>query len=120
LLERPDGGTTPERVKPDAFSFRNETAALSGGRPPELGQSPRQLGRHARVVHQERAVRGHTAVAGQDAHPLQTEVLLAAGAFIATNSLGYIVMAYLVSYCTAVLGLDRSLILTCTLIAAAV
>ncbi|PYQ42624.1 MAG: MFS transporter [Acidobacteria bacterium] len=48
------------------------------------------------------------------------EVLLAAGAFIANNTLGYIVMAYLVSYCTAVLGLGRSLILTCTLIAAAV
>jgi hypothetical protein len=45
-------------------------------------------------------------------------VLLAAGAFIGNNTVGYIFMAYLLSYGTSVLGLSRSLILTCTLIAA--
>jgi MFS family permease len=49
-------------------------------------------------------------------HP--REVLLAAGAFIGNNTVGYIFMAYLLSYCTSVLGLGRSLILTWTLIAA--
>ena len=49
-------------------------------------------------------------------HPKQ--VLLAAGAFIGNNTVGYIFMAYLLSYGTSVLGLSRSLILTCTLIAA--
>jgi metabolite-proton symporter len=48
------------------------------------------------------------------------EVLLAAGAFIGNNTVGYIFMAYLLSYGTSVLGLSRSLILTCTLIAALV
>jgi len=51
-------------------------------------------------------------------HP--KEVLLAAGAFIGNNTVGYIFMAYLLSYGTSVLGLSRSLILTCTLIAALV
>jgi metabolite-proton symporter len=51
-------------------------------------------------------------------HP--KEVLLAAGAFIANNTLGYIVMAYLLAYCTTVLRLERSLVLTCTLVAALV
>jgi len=51
-------------------------------------------------------------------HPRQ--VLLAAGAFIGNNTVGYIFMAYLLSYGTSVLGLSRSLILTCTLIAALV
>jgi metabolite-proton symporter len=48
------------------------------------------------------------------------QVLLAAGAFIGNNTLGYVFMAYLLSYGTSVLGLSRSLILTCTLIAALV
>jgi len=48
------------------------------------------------------------------------QVLLAAGAFIGNNTVGYIFIAYLLSYCTSVLGLGRSLILTCTLIAAVV
>jgi metabolite-proton symporter len=51
-------------------------------------------------------------------HP--KEVLLAAGAFIGNNTVGYIFMAYLLSYGTSVLGLSRSLILTGTLIAALV
>jgi MFS family permease len=51
-------------------------------------------------------------------HP--KEVLLAAGAFIGNNTVGYIFMAYLLSYGTSVLGLSRSLILTCTLVAALV
>jgi metabolite-proton symporter len=49
-------------------------------------------------------------------HP--KEVLLAAGAFVGNNTVGYVFMAYLLSYGTSVLGLSRSLILTCTLIAA--
>src|SRR6185295_15291749 len=44
------------------------------------------------------------------------EVLLAAGALMANSMIGYIVMAYLLSYGTTVLGLSRSLFLTCTLI----
>jgi len=51
-------------------------------------------------------------------HPKQ--MLLAAGAFIGNNTVGYIFIAYLLSYCTSILGLSRSLILTCTLIAALV
>ncbi|MCX4911205.1 MFS transporter [Streptomyces sp. NBC_00878] len=48
------------------------------------------------------------------------EVLLSAGAFIGINAVGYIFMAYLLSYTTAVLGLSRNLILTFTLIASLV
>jgi metabolite-proton symporter len=48
------------------------------------------------------------------------EVLLGAGALMANSMIGYIVMAYLLSYGTTVLGLSRSLFLTSTLIAAAV
>jgi metabolite-proton symporter len=48
------------------------------------------------------------------------EVLLAAGAFIANNAIGYIFMAYVLSYSTTVLGMSRTMILTFTLIAAAV
>ncbi|MFI6277187.1 MFS transporter [Streptomyces sp. NPDC050988] len=48
------------------------------------------------------------------------EVLLSAGAFIGINAVGYIFMAYLLSYTTAVLGLSRNLILTFTLIASTV
>ena len=48
------------------------------------------------------------------------EVLLSAGAFIGINAVGYIFMAYLLSYTTAVLGLSRNLILTFTLIASMV
>ena len=47
-------------------------------------------------------------------------VLLSAGAFIANNAIGYIVMAYLLSYGTTVLGLGRGLLLTCVLIGAVV
>ena len=47
-------------------------------------------------------------------------VLLSAGAFIANNAIGYIVMAYLLSYGTTVLGLARGLLLTCVLIGAVV
>src|SRR6185503_7605955 len=47
-------------------------------------------------------------------------VLLSAGAFIANNAIGYIVMAYLLSYGTTVLGLSRGLLLTCVLIGAVV
>lgn len=46
------------------------------------------------------------------------EVLLAAGGFIGNNTVGYIFMAYLLGYGTTVLGLDRSLMLTLTLIGA--
>ncbi|SFB41319.1 metabolite-proton symporter [Amycolatopsis marina] len=46
------------------------------------------------------------------------QVLLAAGAFVGNNTLGYIFMAYLLSYATTALGLARGLILTCTLIGA--
>ncbi|MFJ6656368.1 MFS transporter [Streptomyces sp. NPDC091377] len=48
------------------------------------------------------------------------EVLLSAGAFIGINAVGYIFMAYLLSYTTAVLELSRNLILTFTLIASLV
>jgi metabolite-proton symporter len=48
------------------------------------------------------------------------EVLLAAGAFVGNNTMGYIFMAYLISYATTVLGLGRATILTCVLIAAVV
>jgi MFS family permease len=48
------------------------------------------------------------------------EVLLAAGAFIGNNTLGYVFMAYLLSYSTRVLKLPRSFILTGTLVAALV
>lgn len=48
------------------------------------------------------------------------EVLLAAGAFIGINAVGYIFMAYLLNYCTTVLGLDKSLVLTFTLAASLV
>lgn len=47
-------------------------------------------------------------------------VLLAAGAFIAVNAIGYIFMAYMLSYATSVLGMARSTILTFTLSAAVV
>ena len=47
-------------------------------------------------------------------------VLLSAGTFIANNAIGYIVMAYLLSYGTTVLGLGRGLLLTCVLIGAVV
>ena len=49
-------------------------------------------------------------------HPRQ--VLLAAGAFMGNNTVGYIFMAYLLGYGTSVLGLDRSLMLTITLFGA--
>lgn len=48
------------------------------------------------------------------------EVLLAAGAFIGINAVGYIFMAYLLNYCTKVLGLGKGLVLTFTLIASLV
>jgi metabolite-proton symporter len=48
------------------------------------------------------------------------QVLLAAGAFVGNNTLGYIFMAYLLSYCTRVLKLERGFILTSTLVAALV
>ncbi|GAA1750225.1 MULTISPECIES: MFS transporter [Streptomonospora] len=48
------------------------------------------------------------------------EVLLAAGAFIGNNTVGYIFMAYALSYTTTVLGLDRSLMLGLTLAGALV
>jgi MFS family permease len=48
------------------------------------------------------------------------EVLLGAGALMANSMIGYIVMAYLLSYGTAVLGLSRSLLLTLILVGAAV
>ncbi|MFJ5263823.1 MFS transporter [Streptomyces sp. NPDC088387] len=48
------------------------------------------------------------------------EVALSAGAFIGINALGYIFMAYLLSYTTAVLGLSRNLVLTFTLVASTV
>jgi len=51
---------------------------------------------------------------------LSLAVLLSAGAFIANNAIGYIVMAYLLSYGTTVLGLGRGLLLTCVLIGAVV
>ncbi|KIH97474.1 MFS transporter [Streptomonospora alba] len=48
------------------------------------------------------------------------QVLLAAGAFIGNNTVGYIFMAYALSYTTTVLGLDRSLMLGITLLGALV
>ncbi|ABG93889.1 metabolite transporter, MFS superfamily protein [Rhodococcus jostii RHA1] len=45
------------------------------------------------------------------------EVLLAAGAFIGINTVGYIFMAYLLSYSTKVLGMSKTLVLVFTLIA---
>ncbi|MCX5563021.1 MFS transporter [Streptomyces sp. NBC_00038] len=48
------------------------------------------------------------------------EVVLSAGAFIGINAVGYIFMAYLLSYTTAVLELSRNLILVFTLIASLV
>lgn len=48
------------------------------------------------------------------------EVALSAGAFIGINAVGYIFMAYLLSYTTAVLELSRNLILVFTLIASLV
>jgi metabolite-proton symporter len=45
------------------------------------------------------------------------EVLLAAGAFIGINAVGYIFMAFLLNYCTKVLGLDKPLVLTFTIAA---
>ncbi|WP_199433678.1 MFS transporter [Qaidamihabitans albus] len=48
------------------------------------------------------------------------QVLLAAGAFAGNNALGYIFMAYLLSYSTTVLGLDRAMVLTFTVIASTV
>ncbi len=48
------------------------------------------------------------------------EVLLAAGAFIGNNALGYIFIAYVLSYSTTVLGMSRDLILTLTLAASAI
>ncbi|MFC7344819.1 MFS transporter [Saccharopolyspora griseoalba] len=49
-------------------------------------------------------------------HPRQ--VLLAAGGFIGNNTIGYIFMAYLLSYGTKTLGLSRGTMLTATLIGA--
>lgn len=49
-------------------------------------------------------------------HPRQ--VLLAAGAFMGNNTVGYVFMAYLLGYGTTVLGLERSLMLTLTLFGA--
>ena len=46
------------------------------------------------------------------------QVVLAAGAFMGNNTVGYIFMAYLLGYGTTVLGLDRSLMLTITLVGA--
>lgn len=46
------------------------------------------------------------------------QVLLAAGGFMGNNTVGYIFMAYLLGYGTTVLGLDRSVMLTTTLIGA--
>ncbi|MGH3517340.1 MAG: MFS transporter [Haloechinothrix sp.] len=48
------------------------------------------------------------------------EVLIAAGAFIGINAVGYIFMAYLLSYSTTVLGISKSLILGFTLVASLV
>ncbi|MFJ2828322.1 MFS transporter [Streptomyces sp. NPDC087263] len=48
------------------------------------------------------------------------EVALSAGAFIGINAVGYIFMAYLLSYTTAVLELNRNRILVLTLIASLV
>lgn len=48
------------------------------------------------------------------------QVLLAAGAFAGNNALGYIFMAYLLSYSTTILGMSRSLILSFTLIGSVV
>ncbi|MFJ6567871.1 MFS transporter [Streptomyces sp. NPDC091292] len=48
------------------------------------------------------------------------EVCLSAGAFIGINAVGYIFMAYLLSYTTSVLELSRNLILTFTLVASLV
>ncbi|MFD9669072.1 MFS transporter [Rhodococcus sp. NPDC059968] len=45
------------------------------------------------------------------------EVLLAAGAFIGINTVGYIFMAYLLSYSTKVLGMSKTLVLVFTLVA---
>ncbi|WP_257225956.1 MFS transporter [Rhodococcus opacus] len=42
------------------------------------------------------------------------EVLLAAGAFIGINTVGYIFMAYLLSYSTKVLGMSKTLMLLVT------
>ncbi|MBA8962578.1 hypothetical protein JOJ86_006619 [Rhodococcus percolatus] len=42
------------------------------------------------------------------------EVLLAAGAFIGINTVGYIFMAYLLSYSTKVLGMSKTLVLLVT------
>ncbi|WP_344136518.1 MFS transporter [Saccharopolyspora halophila] len=50
-------------------------------------------------------------------HPRQ--VLLAAGAFLGNNTIGYIFMAYLLSYGTKTLELSRATMLTTTLIGAA-
>ena len=49
-------------------------------------------------------------------HP--AAVLLGAGALVGNSTMGYIVIAYLLAYGTAVLGLSRSLLLTCVLIGA--
>ncbi|EFC80634.1 MFS transporter [Parafrankia sp. EUN1f] len=49
-------------------------------------------------------------------HPRQ--VLLAAGGFMGNNTVGYIFMAYLLGYGTNNLGLERSLMLTLTLVGA--
>ncbi len=45
------------------------------------------------------------------------EVLLSAGAFIGINTVGYIFMAYLLSYSTKVLGMSKTLVLVFTLVA---
>ncbi|WP_235878414.1 MFS transporter [Saccharopolyspora karakumensis] len=50
-------------------------------------------------------------------HPRQ--VLLAAGGFLGNNTIGYLFMAYLLSYGTKTLGLSRTTMLTTTLIGAA-
>ena len=44
-------------------------------------------------------------------------MLLAAGAFIGINTVGYIFMAYLLSYSTKVLGMSKTLVLVFTLVA---
>lgn len=48
------------------------------------------------------------------------EVLLAGGAFIANNATGYLVMVYILSYGTQVVGLSRSVMLALVLVTAAV
>ncbi|GAA2474507.1 MFS transporter [Streptomyces thermolineatus] len=48
------------------------------------------------------------------------DVLLAGGTFVANNAIGYVFMAYTLSYGTTVLGISRNTMLTLILVAAAV